>query len=452
MKKSLILGLSAMAAVTCASLASAGEVKLGGGYMGRWQVFDANMVDEVAPADHGEQYVHELQLNADMVASEKSHAHLRVMVLDTATIEGSDLGTASDGGAALNQVSVGTNLVDPWEIRQMWLETEAYGFGVKLGAMPISFNDSILVGDDTSAHGGLLLSKTFGGVTAVVGNLRANEDSANGASVNDLNAAGRATKGADSDDANLWVASLFGKAGIADYNFTLSYADMGPASDFMDYLETTCTGLATCNTSDGNNLWTALTLGSKFGNINAIGTLIYENGYDLSQDGTGAEISNLWTNSGVLGAVRLNGSLGFGEWNAYGFSATKGFNNISNDNMVWSATWDQSGPNGIDLLSNFANGAGTNTSPSENMTGVGVGLKIKAGAWIINPMLDYAAVSESQAGDVRDSAIGGSLLLSTEIQKATTLLLETAMVSPEGINNASVDNAYYAQAGVKVSF
>ncbi|HIJ83921.1 MAG: hypothetical protein HW380_2352 [Magnetococcales bacterium] len=453
MKKSLILGAAALAAATWAPLADAGEVKLGGLYWGRWQSFDANMVDETGAADTGERYVQRLQLKADMVASEKSHAHMIVRVLDAANIEGADLGTASDGGAALNQVSVGTNLADPWEIRQMWLETEAWGFGLKLGNMPISLNDKILVHDDTSSYGGLLLSKTFGNVTAVVGNIRINEDMANGASVNDLTAGGAVTKGADSDDSNLWAASFFGKAGIADYNATLAYAKLGQASDFMDVLETTCGATTPCVTSDGSNLWAALTLGSKFGNINATGTLVYEDGYELNQDITGSEVSNMWSKSGALGALRLDGATGFGDWNAYGFVSSQGFNNISNDNMTWSSTWDQSGPGGIDLLNTWARGADTNTSASENMTGLGVGLKIKTAGWTINPMLDYAAVTRNQTTAASwDSAVGGSLLLSTQIQKDTTLMLETALINPQGISLTNEDNAYYAQAGIKMTF
>ncbi|MBF0172694.1 MAG: hypothetical protein HQL83_04510 [Magnetococcales bacterium] len=457
MKKTLILGAAALAAAAWAPLADAGEVKLGGYYMGRWQMYDSNMIDEVAPADTGERYVHRLQLKTDMIASEKSHAHMVVRVLDTAVIEGSDLGSVSSdtgaaGGVSDTQVSNVANLADPWEIRQMWLETEAWGIGLKFGEMPITLNDKILVGEDTSSHGGLLLSKTFGNVTAVVGNIRINEDMSTGSAINDLTAAGAATKGADSDDANLWAMSLFGKAGLADYNFTLAYADLQEASDFMDVLETVCGATTPCTTTDASNIWAALTLSGKLGYVNAVGTIIYEDGYDLSQDTTGSKISNMWSSSGLLGALRLSGSLSFGEWNAYGFVASEDFNNITNDNMVWSATWDQSGPGGIDLMNTFANGAGTNTSPSENMTGIGVGLKVKAAGWTINPMIDYAEVTESQAGGTWDSAVGGSLLLSTQIQKDTTLLLETALVNPEGINRTNEDNAFYAQAGIKMAF
>lgn len=448
MKKSLILGAAALAAAAWAPLADAGEVKLGGYYMGRWQAYDSNMTDETgANSTTGERYVHRLQLKTDMIASEKSHAHMVVRILDSANIEGADLGTAADGGASLTQVTNGTNVADPWEIRQAWLETEAWGIGVKFGEMPITLNDSILVGDDTSSNGGLLLSKTFGNVTAVVGNIRINEDTAAGGSSQE-------TTGANSDDSNLWAGSLFGKVGLADYNLTLAYADLGKASDFMDVLETVCTSqnAATCAGTDSDNLWVALTLSGKLGYVNAVATGIYEDGYDLSQDTTGAKLKNLWEKSGMLGALRLSGSTGFGEWNSYGFISTQGFNNITNDNMVWSATWDQSGPGGQDLMNNFASAAGVNTSPSENMSGIGLGLKVKAAGWTINPMIDYAAVSKNSATDTLDSAFGGSLLLSTQIQKDTTLLLEAAMVDPKGINNANTDNAYYAQAGIKMTF
>ncbi|MBF0133204.1 MAG: hypothetical protein HQL75_11530 [Magnetococcales bacterium] len=458
MKKTLILGLAALATASLVPLAEAGEVKLGGNYFGRWQAYDANMIDEAAGTTTGEGYVQDLQLNMDMIASEKSHAHMRVLVLDSARIEGADLGSVSPT-AASDQVTQTTataaefgNIPDPWEIRQAWLETEAWGIGIKFGEMPLSLNDSILVGDDLSSNGGLLLSKTFGDITAVVGNIRINEDMAAGAS-------SRESTGANSDDANLWAASLFGKAGLADYNLTLAYADIGKASDFMEVLEGVCvaSNAATCATTDGSNLWVALTLSGKLGAVNAVATGIYENGYDLAVDTTGAKPKNLWEKSGMLGALRLNGSTPFGEWNSYGFIATQGFNNITNDNMIWSATWDQGGPGNVDLLNVFASSAGAagvgNTSPSENMSGLGMGLKVKAGGWTINPMIDYAAVTKNSASDVMDSAFGGSLLLSTMIQKDTTLMLEAAMIDPKSINNAiAEDNAYYAQAGVQLVF
>lgn len=458
MKKTLILGAAALAAAAWAPLANAGEFKVGGYYQGRWQVYDANFLKESALQNTGERYVHRLQLNFDMVASEKSHAHMRTRVLDNASVEGSDLGSASDLGAADTQVWGGTNVADPWEIRQLWLETEAWGIGVKFGEMPITLNDSILVGEDTTAHGGLLLSKTFGAVTAVAGNIRINEDMVGGAnpvtSVTNLSSNEPTVSGANSDDSNLWVASFFGKAGLADYNVSLAYADLGRASDFMEVMEGVCATYngATCATTDANNLWAALTLSGKLGYVNAVGTMIYENGYDLAQDTTGSELKNLWSKSGVLGALRLNGTTGFGEWNGYGFIASEGFNNITNDNMVWSATWDQGGVGGIDLLNTWAANAGANTSASENMSGIGLGLKVKAAGWTINPMLDYAAVSKNSTGDNWDSAFGGSLLLSTQIQKDTTLMLEAAMVDPKGINVTNEDNAYYAQAGIKMTF
>lgn len=449
MKKSIILGLAALATTALVPVANAGEFKMGGYYYGRWQTYDANMTDEGTSANTGEGYVHRLQLDMDMIASEKSHAHMRVRVLDNAIVEGMDLGSVSDKGGSDTQVWAGTNVADPWEIRQMWLETEAWGIGVKFGEMPITLNDNILMGDDLSSSGGLLLSKTIDNVSIVTGNIRINEDMPAGfSSGND------GVLGANKDDSNLWLVSLFGKAGLADYNFTLAYADFGSASDFMEVMEGVCVARngVTCATTEANNLWAALTLSGKLGYVNAVGTMIYENGYDLAQDTTGSEVKNLWSKSGVLGALRLSGETGFGEWNGYGFIASEGFNSITNDNVGWSATWAQDGPNNIDMLGTFALNADVNTSQNENMSGLGVGLKVNAAGWTINPMVDYAAVTKNQSGTAWDTAVGGSLLLSTQVQKDTTLLLEAAMMAPKGINQPSEDNAYYAQAGVKMVF
>ncbi|MBF0433834.1 MAG: hypothetical protein HQL77_00510 [Magnetococcales bacterium] len=454
MKRTLLLGLSALAAAAWVPLAGAGEVSLGGFYEGRWMVYDANMIKETATQSEGERFVQGLELKVDMKASEKSHAHLLVEVIDGNNIEGADLGNVSDlsttatpGLAAWNRVSPST-ANDPgssnfWEIRQAWLETEAWGIGVKFGTMPLSLNDSILVGMDSSGFGGLLLSKTFGDVTVVAGDIRINEGRAGGTTANNTNF------GASQDDANLFAVAAFGKAGLADYNLTLAYADIGRVSSFQNALNGACAGTS-CN--DSNNLWAALTLSGKLGYVNAVGTVIYEAGYDLKNNTTGAKLSNQLTGSGVLGALRLNGPTSFGEWNAYGFMASRNFNNITNDNMNWSSTWAQEGPAKIDLLNTFAASAGS-SSPSENMSGIGAGLKIKAAGWTINPMLDYARVTKTNVGDNFKSATGGSLLLSTEIQKDTTLLLETAMIRPSGAPaTINTDNAYYAQASVKVVF
>lgn len=469
MKKTLILGAAALAAAAWAPLANAGEVKLGGYYQGRWQVYDSNYVKETATQSEGERYVQRLQLNMDMIASEKSHAHMVVRVMDSNTVEGADLGNVSDimstaatSTGAWNRVSPNTNngsSANFWEIRQAWLETEAWGVGIKFGNMPITLNDGILVGEDVSSFGGLLLSKTFGNVTVVAGDIRINEGTAFGT------AASNANYGSSSDDANLYALSVFGKAGLADYNATLAYADIGKVSAFQNALNGACT---TASCYDSNNLWAALTLSGKLGYVNAVGTVIYESGYDVKNNVTGAKLNNQLTGSGALAALRLNGNTGFGEWNAYGFMASKNFDNITNDNMVWSTTWDQKGVGGIKLMNIFAASAGggsllspgggnTNwTSASENMSGIGAGLKIKSAGWTINPMIDYAQVTKTVAGDNFKSAVGGSLLLSTQIQKDTTLSLESGLASPTKASGApatiNTDTAYYAQAGIKMSF
>jgi hypothetical protein len=505
MKKALVLGAAAMAAMAWAPSADAGDVKLGGYYMGRWQQADSNTTKEVGNNDETERYIHRLQLNMDMTASEKSHAHMRVRVLDSAEIEGADLGMASDGllPASSNQVVANGNTIDAWEIRQMWLETEAWGIGVKIGEMPLELNDGILVGDDTSSNGGLLLSKTFGGVTAVVGNIRINEDNPNGPSTNsntigDRDNSGTWTAGdvmpaafvngaqqqqltltagniqanqariaaqavsplsdggnafgANADDSNLWAGALFGKVGIADYNLTVAYADINEGSDFAEVLE----GAGLGQQQDSNNLWAALTLSGMVGGVDATATFIYEDGYDIDSD-AGVAQKNQFSDDGWLGALRLNGKTSFGGWNGYAFMSSEGFNTITNDNMVWSPTWDMGGPGGQDLLNNWASSTGV-SSPSENMTGVGVGLTIKAGGWTIKPMVDYAEVTDATTSNnamaVYDSAWGGSLLLSTKIQEATTFAIEGAFVDPSASNVATTtsDNMHYVQASIKMDF
>jgi hypothetical protein len=361
------------------------------------------------------------------------------------------------------------NIGDAWEIRQLWLETEAWGVGIKYGEMPISLNDSILVGDDTTSNGGLILSKTFGNTTLLLGNIRINEDTndtGTAIATAAVNGAIEPAYGSDSDDSNLWAGSLFGKVGMADYNFTAAYADLGSASDFMNALEGVCntlystTAAPTCVNTDANNLWLALTLSGKLGYVDAVGTVIYEDGYELTQDNTGTELNNIFSQSGWLGALRLKGNTGFGEWNAYGFYASADFNNITNDNMVWSPAWDMGGAGGIDLLGNFSAAAVTFGSPSENMSGVGVGLKVMAGGWTIKPGIDYVEVVETTLSNgvtaTYESAWGGSLLLSTKIQKDTTLSLEAAFADPQLSNTAAAgtteDTAYFAQAGIKMDF
>lgn len=254
MKKSLLLGLSALAAAAWVPVASAGEVALGGFYEGRWQMYDGNMVKETATQSEGERYVQRLELKADFKASEKSHAHMVVEVMDSNTVEGADLGNVSDLSTTATPAFGAWNRVSPstannpgssnfWEIRQAWLETEAWGIGVKYGTMPLSLNDSILVGMDTSGFGGLLLSKTFGDVTVVVGDIRINEGTAFGTAASNTNF------GAAQDDANLYALAAFGKVGQADYNVTVAYADIGKVSSFQNALNGACTG-ATCYDSN----------------------------------------------------------------------------------------------------------------------------------------------------------------------------------------------------------
>ncbi|MEO5372601.1 MAG: hypothetical protein H7833_21235, partial [Magnetococcus sp. DMHC-1] len=164
------------------------------------------------------------------------------------------------------------------------------------------------------------------------------------------------------------------------------------------------------------------------------------------------------------------GKTGFGGWQGYGFYGSSGFTNITPNNQVWSDTWDQGGPGAVKLMRTFANrafatSAATNNnaiaSASENMWGLGAGVILNASGWKINPMLDYAQVVDSEpvAGTkaVYKSAWGGSLMLSTEIDKGTTLLLGgSAVKAKDGagrvVSVTDSDTMHTVQAAVKMAF
>jgi len=488
MKKSLVLGVAALAAVMMVTpeQSEAAEIKVGGYYMFRIQDEDYSPTD-ITGEDDLSRYVHRLQVNADFIHDKKTHAHLQTRILDSKTVEGLN----GNAGGFAEKDNLTTDGNGDWSIRAAWLETEMWGVGLKVGQMPLSFNDNILISTQSTgkSFGTLMLSKNFGGVTAILANIKVDEGNSEGESVNDeyeddnaLNEdndtdapvdtdtfSGTAydqNYGADEDDVDIYLLSLLGKLGKVDYNFTGAYLQTGddptvPPDYIIDALsdyEVDSLMNDGLRGQDASNFWLALTLQGEVGGVTATGTAIYEDGY---------EVGNFEEEDGALFALRLKGKSPIGKWNVYGFWADEDFNNITNRDMKWSKAWDMGGPGSKDLLNEWAKdtaAGGSGASDSENMSGIGAGLKIKAGAWTINPQLDYAAVDQEQAG-YTDSAWGGTLALSTKINKSTSFGITGVYVDPDGGNAwvsgstadgnlviNEVDSMHYVEAHVKMKF
>jgi len=471
MKKALVLGAAAMAALAIApNPASAGEVKMGGYYMFRAQNTDKTVTKDAANTDDQQYWQHRLQMKFDMIASPKTHAHMVFRAFDN-SLEGADSGfvpapdpdttgmpAAGSAGSTISGIErsrFGTT-ERLWDIRQGWLETEAWTVGLKVGFMPISLNDRILVNDDTTGFATVMLSKSFGDITVVgadvrvrEGNLGVGGNPALNGTLNPGVSAYNTAVGSDEDDEDLYVLSLLGKASNVNYQVTGAYFNGGKG------------GFISNNINRAEDFWLAATAGGDFAGVNATGTLIWEAGLDDGSPllGNATQVSQL-KGGGGLGAVRLDGKTGFGGWEGYGFYASKNFTNITPRNQVWSATWDQGGPGGVKLMRTFATSTGV-SNVSQNMWGVGAGLILNAQGWKINPMLDYAAVVKDQpmaggAQAVYDDAWGGSLMLSTEIDKGTTLLLGgTAVKTGDGPGKtaaSAADTMHTVQAAVKMAF
>ncbi|ABK46234.1 hypothetical protein Mmc1_3749 [Magnetococcus marinus MC-1] len=434
MKKGLVLGAAALATVALAPVAEAGTVSMKGYYMFRVQSVEGGLYDGDFLADtHGTGTAdesanamrHRLEVNTEFKASEKTHAHMKFRFVD-GTVEGADSNVLGQAGAVAAANTV----------KQAWLETEAYGVALKMGNMPITLNDGILVNHDSTAFGTFLLAKSFGDVTVIAADVKVTETDVQ----------------SSTDDTDLYAVSVLGK--IADVNLQLTYAHLNAGYDFA----------AAPSVSDN---WLGLTGSGAVAGIDYTATLLYEAGADY----TGGNNTNQLDKAGWLGAVRLNGKTGFGAWNAYGFYASKNFDSISDDNMVWSNTWDMGGPGGTDLLGTWATAADRgnavrSTDPSSNLWGIGAGLTVMAGGWKIVPQLDYVAVVEKDlnndgvvtaADGLFDSAIAGSLFASTEIDTGTTLMIGGAYGNFDkgaGFNNgvSNIDDAGFVEASIKMAF
>ncbi|NGZ27288.1 MAG: hypothetical protein G8345_10430 [Magnetococcales bacterium] len=487
MKKSLLLGIAALAAVQFAAEGTqAGEVKIGGYYYFRIMNADANTVTEDANGgkageDDINVWAHRLQLNVDMKASEKSHAHMRIRVLDDGVVSGADTGSRNGLlGENTNVVedNTGANAA-AWDVRQLWLETEAWGVGVKVGEMPLAMHDDILLNNSTGAFGAVMLSKSFGDYTVTGGVVKVSEENISGMSFANAGGVDRnndgdfadggetapvaGNNGASKDDVDLYLLSLLGKASSINYQVTLAYLNAQSDSNFANSL--------TRNINDSlNDWWLALTLEGKVADIKLTGTLIYEAGMSNvnSYDGTMASMARGQAEgSDFLVALRAKAKTGFGGWNAYGFYSGPDFTNISNRTPEWSETWDASGPQANDLM-NIAFDRGTRvsnrsfgnspvpltrnanqglSSPTENLYAVGGGLTINAGSWTIRPMLDYGHVAKTDLdGNGTDdllikSAWGGSLILSTNIEKDTVFSLTAQYVDPSFTSKGNMPRA-----------
>ncbi|MEO5347453.1 MAG: hypothetical protein H7834_13910 [Magnetococcus sp. YQC-9] len=494
MKKSILLGAAALAAVALAApqTSDAGEVKIGGLYQFR-AVSTDNTPGTVANDANAQYWAQRLQLNVDMKASEKSHAHMVTRVLDNNMVQGAD-----------SVLNVGTTTTAAnWQVRQLWLETEAWGTALKLGSMPIAMNDGLLFENDTTSYGTILLARNFGGVTLVGADVKVVEGSAMSVNTNAVGvAAVNPFASSNHSDVDFYVLSALGKFNAVDYQLTAAYLNAQSRATWTAVNSaamqaangTTALAVAGGDPYAGFNglggkltgsngqhdLWLGLTLGGKIEGIDVTGTLIYENGM------SNAVQDSQLDNSGILVALRAKAKTGFGGWNGYGFYGSKDYTAAvpgGNENN-WSPVWDAKGAGGQDLMTralssstnnnglvgltgatNGFNGATAATSNAtstgqSNMWGVGAGLAINAGAWIIKPNLDYAHVVEDQimtsgaSGlSTYDSAWGGSLGFSTKIQEATTLDLSGTFVSPNArIVGTPEETMHYVQASVTMNF
>ncbi|MBF0272091.1 MAG: hypothetical protein HQL98_08525 [Magnetococcales bacterium] len=447
MKKSILLGAAALAAIALSApqAADAGELKIGGYYQFRAASMDNTPSDAIGE-ETANYWAQRLQLNLDMKASDKSHAHAIVRALDSSHVDGADSTvTAADAQAE-------------WVIRQMWLETEAWGVGLKVGSMPIALNDGILVNHDVTSYGSILLSKNFGGVTVVGANVKVNE----GDPTMTVGPAGGNHK-----DVDLWVLSALGKFNTVDYQVTGAF--MNEESGFVGAGAAPIYGIVGNGTglklNGGDNVsdgWLALTLGTNIQGIDVTGTAIYETGMDNVTAGSQLE------NDGFMFGVRAKGKTGFGGWNAYAMYGSEDFTAVvpGGDMTFWSPTWDMGGPGSVDLMKSALTGVNNNSvaTSQSNIWGLGAGLSINAGAWTIKPSLDYAQIVEERVSSNTlvgpvfvkyDSAWGGTLAFSTKIQEGTTLDLSGSWVDPNSSNlvaGTTEDTLHYLQASVKMDF
>jgi len=447
MKKSLILGATAMAALAIAPQAEAAKVKIGGHYTMRVQDTDITLTDTQG-VDEEQGWFHRMQLNLDATVSDKTHAHLQFRPVD-GVMEGEN-----------------TNVNGGWNIKRVWMETEMYGVGIKAGNMPMNMHDKILYKDVGGSMAAVVVSKSFGDMTLLGMNVRVEEGYTSGAkalkALEDKfgNNAENDGANADNDEINLYGISLLGKAAKANYQVTWFHKE-------IDEGVATNTAGAVLGT-DVDNDWAAFTLGTNLSGVKLTGTVIWESGYNFDGDTfapTGTTTLNQLNSSGVLAALRVAGKTGFGGWKGYGFYSSEDFthplnedsnSNSKNSNATgMSLAWDQGNVNGRDLLKTWA--TNSNADQLENVWGVGVGLSVKAGSWTISPAIDYASIVEDDVSggvqSISDSAWGGSIVASTKLDEGTTFSLIAIGVDPSDDSiTENVENMHSVQAEFKVKF
>ncbi len=472
MKKSMLIGAAALATLAMAPQASdAGEVTLGGYYK-----FDAMISQDARTLVHDnnrnkddqEYYWHRLELKMDMKVSDKTHAHAVFRPVGGSSVQGADRFPADHSA----RVETTASADQTWRTKKLWLETEAFGIGVKAGEMPIKLNDKILVNSDDDSYGALMLSKTFSGVTVVLADVKVSEGNPGQTASAGAAAAYAPDSTADDDDVDAYVLALLGKVGGFDYNFTLAYADAGECSIYGGGTTATC-GTAVSNPlsvtsgQDTSNLWAGLTVSGDVGPVNLTGSLLYEDGYDNTLNTTA--FSKQAGESDIMVALRAKSKVGFGEVRGYAFYGGEDFNSIA-DKPDWSFNYDQLS-SGVDLMSQAISSTTTwgigdggdsssntygdgsvNVRDSENLMGAGIGMTINAGAWKIMPEIDYVQVADETvsyrtAANVAmtdkvnvDSAWGGSLRLQTNLEKGMSLTIAGSVVEPNYNGRASSDS------------
>jgi hypothetical protein len=369
-----------------------------------------------------------MQIDIDAKISDKTSAHLHTRTLGSSdTIEGANSDNAQDADSAM-------------DVKRVWMETEMYGVGVKIGNMPLSINDKILFKDDGGSYGTTLLAKSFGDMTVVGLNVRVSEGATSAGNAN-------------TDQADIYGLSLLGKAGNVNYQLTWAHLDID--DNFLAPA-----------VADSTNNWGAISIGTDLGSVALHGTAIYESGH------SGGTANTQRDGSDFMGALRLSGKTGFGGWKAYGVYAGEDFSHPQSTYVSavrtapdFSPTWRQGGPGGVSLMETWAKGAGigTTTHLMQNMWAVGVGASVKAGAWTISPSVDYAAVVEENVGgdDTTDSASawGGTLSAKTSLDEGTTFALIGKYVKPSdddgqdiGVAVTDVEPMHSLQAEFKVKF
>jgi hypothetical protein len=356
-----------------------------------------------------------------MIASEKTAAHMHFRPVDNLSIEGGALG---DGSAANSTETADSSTGNgAWEIKRLWLETEAAGVGIMMGEMPLQLHKKLLYNDDGGSVGALILSKTFGAVTVLAGDVHAAEGTT---TIND-------------GDADLYHLAALGKAGSFDYNVSATYLIAGSLNAIAaPTIASSSTGDGGTVATDTDNWWLAATVGSKMGGVDFDVTAIYEAGYDnFDQSNTKSIATEQLADSGFMIGAHLKGSTGFGGWNAYGWYAAENYSSLIAQ-PAWSQMWDANSPDdGLMRTALNYDGSGILSSGLENTIGIGGQLSIKAGDFTIAPGIEYVTLNEDQItapnattatkSDVEDMW-GGWVKVSTAIDTGTTLSLTGAYV------------------------